>query len=165
MLLPLAACATDELALAPSTPDRPWVIPPTGAALPRPGTVPPRATSSEAAAPQAADSSTRPDAASGEIARGNEVSIDPGRHYDLAELIDLAQRNNPQTREAWERARQAALAVGLVEASYVPQISAEIIGGFQHTPLPIPPSADSRRLFHRQYGRADPGRDGEMAAV
>ena len=81
--------------------------------------------------------STRPDAASGEIARGNEAAIDPGRHYDLAALIDLAQRNNPQTREAWERARQAALAVGLVEASYVPQISAEIIGGFQHTPLPI----------------------------
>jgi hypothetical protein len=38
--------------------------------------------------------------------RGNSVKIDRGRQYDLAGLIDLAQRNNPETREAWERARQ-----------------------------------------------------------
>lgn len=139
MLLALASCATDELALAPSTPDRPWVIPPANAVLPRPGTVPAPASSDATAADRLADTSGN--------APGNAVSIDPAHHYDLAELIDLAQRNNPQTREAWERARQAALAVGLVEANYLPQISAEIIGGFQTTPLPIPPSVIPQGYF------------------
>jgi outer membrane protein len=111
----LSACATDELALAPSTPDRPWTIPSSVAEPVR------------QAVPAAADAAPE-----------NTVSVDPARHYDLAGLIDLAQRTNPETREAWERARQAALAVGLSETSYVPQISAEIVGGFQHTPLPIP---------------------------
>ena len=75
------------------------------------------------------------------------MAIDPGHRHDLAELIDLAQRNNPQTREAWEHARQAALAVGLVEAGYLPQITAEIIGGFQTTPSPIPTSVISQGYF------------------
>ncbi len=77
----------------------------------------------------------------------NIVTIQAGRQYDLAGLIDLAQRNNPETREAWERARQAAMAVGLSETSYVPQISAEIVSGFQHTPLPIPTNLISRGYF------------------
>lgn len=131
----LSACATDELALAPPTSERPWAIPGTGDTLPAPGSPP-----AEHAA--AVGQETAPSAwaaiSLAEPARGNAVAIDPARRYDLAGLIDLAQRNHPETREAWERARQAALAVGLVEASYVPQISAEIVGGFQHTPLPVP---------------------------
>ncbi len=115
----LISCATDELALAPPAPDRPWPLPRSGP---------------EVGAPT----------------HGNAVTIETGRQYDLAGLIDLAQRSNPETREAWERARQAALAVGLSEASYVPQISAEIISGFQHTPLPIPTS-----LFPRGYFTTD----------
>src|SRR5262249_12568780 len=42
----------------------------------------------------------------------------PEQRYTLAELIDLAQRTNPETRVAWERARQAAAAVGLVASEY-----------------------------------------------
>jgi outer membrane protein len=125
-VLTLTACTTDELALAPSTPDRPWVIPRSVANL----------------------SWSSNDL--GEVTRGNAVSIDPARRYDLAGLIDLAQRNNPETHEAWERARQAALAVGLIESTYVPQISAEIISGFQTTPLPIPTT-----LIPQGYFRAD----------
>lgn len=123
-LLPLAACATDELALAPASPDRPWAIPPSLTDLPPPGSspMPPPAKETAPAASVAA----------------SPLAAEPGRQYDLAGLIDLAQRNNPDTREAWEKARQAALAVGLNEAAYVPQISAEVISGFQHTPLPIP---------------------------
>jgi len=46
--------------------------------------------------------------------------IDPRKTYNLAELIDIAQRSNPETRVAWERARQAAAAVGLTESAYYP---------------------------------------------
>jgi outer membrane protein len=40
------------------------------------------------------------------------VSV-PHKQYDLAALIDLAERENPKTREAWEAAREAAAAIGL----------------------------------------------------
>jgi outer membrane protein TolC len=62
----------------------------------------------------------------------------PRQRYDLPALIDLAERSNPDTRAAWEAARAAAAAVGLVESSYLPQLSLEAIGGFQRTPLPLP---------------------------
>jgi len=39
---------------------------------------------------------------------GSRVTINPRKVYNLAELIDIAERNNPETRVAWERARQAA---------------------------------------------------------
>ena len=47
-------------------------------------------------------------------------AIDPRKTYNLAELIDIAQRSNPETRVAWERARMAAAAVGLTESAYYP---------------------------------------------
>ena len=60
------------------------------------------------------------------------------KQYDLAALVDLAERENPKTREAWEAAREAAAAIGLAESAYLPQLSLQAIGGFQHTPLPMP---------------------------
>jgi outer membrane protein len=57
--------------------------------------------------------------------------IDVAHTYTLAELIDLAQTSNPETRVAWERARQAALAVGIVKALYLPFLSATAVGGGQ----------------------------------
>src|ERR1700723_1511240 len=62
----------------------------------------------------------------------------PHKQYDLAALVDLAERVNPTTREAWEVAREAAAGIGLAESAYLPQLSLQAIGGFQHTPLPMP---------------------------
>jgi len=59
------------------------------------------------------------------------VPIDPARQYDLLELIDVAQRVNPETRVAWERARQAAIAIGLVESEYFPMSSRSSIHGWR----------------------------------
>jgi len=66
--------------------------------------------------------------------------IDGSRRHGLADLIDIAQRNNPATRVTWEQARQAALAVGMVEATFLPVISANVIAGRQEVsqPLPVP---------------------------
>lgn len=58
--------------------------------------------------------------------------------YSLPELIDIAQRQNPDTRIAWQQARQAALAVGMGEAIFLPIISASVIGGYQRTTTPLP---------------------------
>jgi outer membrane protein TolC len=69
-----------------------------------------------------------------------EVSVDPEKTYDLPELIDIAQRTNPETRVAWKRARQAAIAVGLTEGRYYPLLAAAAVGGATHLALPFPPN-------------------------
>ena len=65
-------------------------------------------------------------------------SIDLQKRYDLVELIDLAQRLNPETRVAWEAARQAAIGVGLVESAYFPVLTLTALGGYQSEPFPAP---------------------------
>src|SRR5262249_38171161 len=65
-------------------------------------------------------------------------AIAPRRTYNLAELIDIAQRSNPETRVAWERARMAAAAVGLTESAYYPYIVAAAAGGYDRAFIPFP---------------------------
>jgi outer membrane protein TolC len=60
------------------------------------------------------------------------AGIDPAKVYDLPELIDLAERSHPQTRVAWERARQAAKAIGLSESSFYPYLAASAGTAFEH---------------------------------
>jgi outer membrane protein len=121
--LPLAGCAAWGLSMAPERPDRPWV--------------------------PATD-------ADGEIVAGHPPALaapnggayvlpsnhlmahiplpprDLKRHhpYSLAELIDLAQSNNPITRNAWDDARNAALAAGITESTFLPRVSAAIVEGY-----------------------------------
>lgn len=59
------------------------------------------------------------------------VALDPERSYTLAELIDIAEREHPETRIAWESTRNAALATGIAESTYLPRITANVIGGYQ----------------------------------
>jgi outer membrane protein TolC len=65
-------------------------------------------------------------------------AINPRKTYNLAELIDIAQRSNPETRVAWERARMAAAAVGLTESAYYPYIVAAAAGGYDRAFIPFP---------------------------
>ena len=99
-----------------------------------------------------------PEVASRRAASMNEsgrVSLIQHKSYDLPGLLDLAERTNPETRAAWEVAREAAAAIGLVESEYLPQLSFQAIGGLQHTPLPAPKNlvpagyfvSDSRELI------------------
>jgi outer membrane protein len=67
-----------------------------------------------------------------------KISIDPRKVYGLAELIDIAQRNNPETRVAWEHARQAAAAVGLSESAYYPYLAASAAAGYDRAFIPFP---------------------------
>lgn len=75
------------------------------------------------------------------------VGIVASERHDLPALIDLAQRNNPETRAAWEAAREAAERIGLVKSSYLPQLSLQAIGGFEHTPLPAPKNLVPKGYF------------------
>ena len=66
------------------------------------------------------------------------AAIEREHVYSLPELIDIAESANPDTHIGWERARQAALAVGVAKAEYFPTVSALAIGGYQHAWFPIP---------------------------
>src|SRR5213593_2992407 len=72
-------------------------------------------------------------------------AIDPRKTYNLAELIDIAQRSNPETRMAWERARMAAAAVGLTESAYYPYIVAAAVGGYDRAFIPFPQLRTTQR--------------------
>jgi outer membrane protein TolC len=68
-------------------------------------------------------------------------ALDRGREYALIELIDLAQRNNPETREAWEHARAAAARLGGTEAVYLPSLALVAVGGIERQSYPSPSGA------------------------
>jgi outer membrane protein len=52
------------------------------------------------------------------------VVLDPGKIYTLPELIDVAERNNPDTRIAWETAKARAADLGISKATLYPTIAA-----------------------------------------
>lgn len=72
-------------------------------------------------------------------------AVDAGHVYTLPELISLAQQLNPSTRIAWGEAEQAAAAAGMVESTYLPFISASVVGGYMHSDR-----SDSARLLGRE---------------
>ncbi|MGA9671916.1 MAG: TolC family protein [Terracidiphilus sp.] len=72
----------------------------------------------------------------------NQVNIAPGKVYTLAELIDLAEQHNPETRVAWEEAKSKAAELGIARSSLYPTLTAvalavslrtaTLIGQFYH---------------------------------
>jgi outer membrane protein TolC len=78
------------------------------------------------------------------------VAVAQDHVYALPELIDLAESNNPDTRIGWQRARQAALAVGLPMAGFFPHAQAVTFIAYQHTifpALPPPPVPNQSQFF------------------
>ncbi|MCH4254652.1 TolC family protein [Proteus vulgaris] len=58
--------------------------------------------------------------------------------YALADLIDLGQQNNPDTRIAWELAKKSATDIGMIESTYLPIITATALAGYQHGKIDLP---------------------------
>ena len=56
--------------------------------------------------------------------RSPAFGIDPSKTYSLAELIDLAETHNPETRLAWERARAQLAAWGIARSELYPTLAA-----------------------------------------
>jgi outer membrane protein TolC len=69
---------------------------------------------------------------------GSQITVDPDKVYDLAALIDIAERSNPETRVAWERARQAAEAVGIGKSLYYPYLAASAAAAYGQFFIPFP---------------------------
>lgn len=117
----LAGCATSALDMAPERPDKPWV--PTTTAD---GEI----IAGAHQAPATADGYILP--ANPALAKVQAPpTVDAGKAYSLAELVDLAETNNPATRIAWNDARRAALAAGIADSAFLPKVTATAIGGVQ----------------------------------
>ncbi|WP_205619052.1 TolC family protein [Halomonas halocynthiae] len=114
--LGLQGCATEALKTTSASPSTPW-HPQGETALP-----------GDFSVSGSADIAALPSSVS--------VDLQPGNVYQLPELIDIAQRNNPLTRIAWEQARQLALASGMVEATFLPILTANVFAGRQQTSIP-----------------------------
>src|SRR6266576_3161545 len=107
----LTGCAPSSIEIAPDQSDRPWV-PPTDAA----GEIIPGLK----AAPAQSGGATHVLPPNSELAGlPSPFALDHNRTYSLAELIDIAQSNNPLTRSAWNRAREVALAAGIAKSTYL----------------------------------------------
>lgn len=55
------------------------------------------------------------------------VTLDPARIYTLAELVDIAEHNNPDTRVAWENAKAHAADVGIAKSTLYPTMAAAVL--------------------------------------
>ena len=82
--------------------------------------------------------------------------IDPQKAYNLVELIDIAERANPETRVAWEAARQAAIGVGLVESEYFPVLTLSALGGYQSEAFPAPKDVAPNGFFRANLNQILP---------
>ncbi len=69
---------------------------------------------------------------------GLDIAPDPEKLYELSDLIDLAQRANPETRRAWEQARAAAARLGLAEGAYLPTLALVAFAGDSRVTFPDP---------------------------
>jgi outer membrane protein TolC len=69
---------------------------------------------------------------------GLDLSREAGKTNDLADLIDFAQRTNPETRAAWEQARAAAARLGLADSAYAPVLALLASGGYSLSDFPAP---------------------------
>lgn len=108
--------AWDPMPLAPEAPDRTWTPPEPATELRAPSD----AWQQESGATLPADRTT----------------------YDLPGVVDVALRNNPETRRAWEDSRAAAARYGRSLSTYYPEVSVEASAGpsrflFQNDPAPI----------------------------
>jgi outer membrane protein len=77
------------------------------------------------------------DCASRAVPLDQAARIDPDRTYSLAELIDIAEQNNPRTRILWERAKQRAEALGVEKSAYFPVLAGIAAFGDERTIEPF----------------------------
>jgi outer membrane protein TolC len=123
--LQLAGCATSALNLAPDRPDAPWTpaTNPNGEILAGERAPPEQPPNRNYVLPSNSTLAGVPPPAS---------ELERRRPYTLAELIDIAESSNPVTRNAWNDARNAALAAGIAESTFLPIVSAGIVEGYQN---------------------------------
>ena len=117
----VAGCATSALRMAPPRYDRPWQPQTTEAGEIVPGELPSQNPSGPYLLPSNPALGVMPPTA----------SVNATHPYTLPELIDIAETDNPETRVAWDDARNAALRAGIAESTFLPNVTASVLAGYQ----------------------------------
>ncbi|MBX3733262.1 MAG: TolC family protein [Verrucomicrobiae bacterium] len=120
------SAATNPYQYAPSRPGKPWPV--TGMPL-APG---------QGRDPGTTGAVHPTHRLTGNLPADGGIAAAVARTNDLADLIDLAQRNNPATRVAWEQARTAAARLGIADSAYAPVLALLATGGYTHEDYPAP---------------------------
>jgi outer membrane protein len=102
----------------------------------------------------------------------SRFSIEPDRTYTLAELVDLAEEHNPETRLAWERARAQMAALGVARSELYPTVAAVALSQTTRSEVLFATQFDRQTVesfggaFDLNYTIFDfGGRTGRIAAV
>ena len=66
------------------------------------------------------------------------ATLDSAHSYTLAELIDIAEHNNPLTRIVWERAKQRAGQLGIEKSAYYPVLAGLAVFADERVVEPFP---------------------------
>ena len=85
-----------------------------------------------------------------------ELEADAQKNYELAELIDLAERIHPETKIAWEHAKSAASAVGLAQSQYYPMLALEASADYARQSAPLPLTATKAGYMNVDVEQASP---------
>lgn len=96
----------------------------------------------------------RNDFAPASIAPVADGASGPAQPYDLSGLISLALRNNPLTRDLWQRARAAAARFGAAHAPYYPRAGFTSDSGYTRTPFQLPGSLGVINQYQAQPAAA-----------
>jgi outer membrane protein TolC len=73
----------------------------------------------------------------GKSLRRPAFRFESDKTYSLAELIDLAEAHNPETRVAWENARAQAAALGIARSELYPTLSVVALSGVDRSEVPL----------------------------
>jgi outer membrane protein len=73
-----------------------------------------------------------------ETPREGTAILDPAHPYTVAELIDVAEHHNPNTRTIWERAKQKARELGIAKSAYYPELEGLAVFGDERLINPFP---------------------------
>ena len=80
-----------------------------------------------------------------------KYQIDPAKAYTLAELVDLSEQHNPETRLAWEQAKTRAAALGIARSALYPTVAALAVANTSRIRVLL------NSAFYRQtYGSISP---------
>jgi outer membrane protein len=67
----------------------------------------------------------------------SRLGVEPDKVYSLAELVDLAETHNPETRVAWEGARAQAASLGVARSELYPTVAAVALSQIQRAEAPL----------------------------
>lgn len=81
-----------------------------------------------------------------------KYDLEPAKIYTLAELIDLAEEHNPQTRLAWQQAKARAAELGVARSALYPTLAALALANTSRVRILF-----NSTFFRQTYGSFSPG--------